>query len=72
LVYFVFHLQLVPELTLAFNHKKLTTTPVSVDSTTIIPTAKCMEAVGDQHEKFDKVNGGGMMAKRTSQMVMRR
>ena len=32
-----------------------------MDSTTIIPTAKCIistEAVGDQHEEFDKANGG--------------
>jgi len=34
------------------------TTTVSVGSTTIIPTAKCLKAVGDQHEKFDKANGG--------------
>lgn len=37
------------------------TTTVSVGSTTITPTTRCIictEAVGDQHEEFDKANGG--------------
>ena len=29
-----------------------------MDSTTIIPTAKCIEAVGTSTRKFDKANGG--------------